>query len=346
MENNWSKSGNNYRIAEISQQMKKLPAAIYKYQLDIFEQPYLSEISEKFDLPTKIYQTERPFIERVKKSWANTTGNFGILLNGVKGTGKSITAEIIANEMNLPVIIIPFKHKSITSFINDIQQDVVIFIDEYDKIFDRYDNSLLSVMDGVLKTDARVMFLMTSNEAHLERNMLQRPSRIRYVKTYGDLPIDVIMEIVDDMLIHKHLRNQTIKFISKLSIITMDLVKCIIQEVNIHEEDPKEFKDFFNISDGNKELYNVYKIEDGKKIEFKTKVTSFPESPFNSVHLEEELYVGGDEVGEIVQINSENEVIVEEQYKDDKTNEWSTRLVTYFIENSDRTHRSFVNFVF
>lgn len=345
MINNWSKSSNNYRIAEVSQQMDKLPVAVYKYQLDMFEQPYLAEIGSHFEMPGKIYETERPFIERVKKSWAHTHGNMGILLNGVKGTGKSITAKVIANEMQLPVIIIPFKHKTLVSFLNEIQQDIIVFIDEYDKIFDRHDNSLLSVMDGVLKTDYRVMFLLTSNDIWLDRNMLQRPSRIRYVKSYTDMTLDQIMEIVDDLLEHKHLKDETIKFISRLGIITMDLVKSIVQEVNIHNEEPSKFADVFNISNGDETRYEVYKVVDGQKELCRTKVTISPQAPFTKDLIECDFYINGNEMGEIIQVNSETEIVVEDYIKDDN-NEWQSVINTYIVDDGSRTHRAFINYVF
>ena len=344
MKNNWSKSSNNYRIAEVSQQMDTLPVAVYKFQIDMFEQAYLSEISSNFELPSKVYDVERSFIDRVKKSWQHTEGNMGLLLNGVKGTGKSITSKIIANEMGLPVIIVPFKHKSLVSFLNEIQQDVIVFIDEYDKIFDRYDNSLLSVMDGVMKTDNRVMFLLTSNEMYLDKNMLQRPSRIRYVKSYKDMGIGTIIQIVEDLLIHPHLKDVTIKFISKLSIITMDLVQSIVQEVNIHEEDPHDFADVFNISDGTTATFDVYKIVKGKKEIVRAKTTIYPQLPFSKVNIEEDFYINGNEMGEIVQVNSETEIVVEEEHKDG--DDWKEVLVTYIVDNGDKTHKAFLDYVF
>ena len=58
--------------------------------------------------------------------------------------------------------------------------------------------------------------------------MLQRPGRLRYVKTFEDLTVGVIMEIVDDKLIHKQHREKTVNFISKLDTITIDIVKAVV----------------------------------------------------------------------------------------------------------------------
>jgi DNA polymerase III gamma/tau subunit len=268
MKNAWHQSGSVFSIDEITSQIDKLPVGVYKLQYNemrnIF---YLTQVSEKFEFPYKVYNTDTQFVNRVKKTWENTQGNMGILLNGIKGTGKTVTAEQICNNMNQPVIIVTHNYKGLTSFLNELQQDVTVFIDEYEKIFDRSSN-LLTVMDGVLKTNARLLFLMTTNNQWIDANMLQRPSRIRYIKQYGDLSLDVIMEIVDDMLIHTHHRKRTIEMIANLPIITMDLVKSIIQEVNIHDEDPSVFKEFFNINGENDtKRFNVYYINnEGEKV--------------------------------------------------------------------------------
>jgi len=276
MKNAWFQSGSNFSIDEVTSQLDKLPVAVYKLQYnEMINKYYLTRISDKFEFPYKLYNTENKFVDRVKKTWDNTTGNMGILLNGIKGTGKTVTAELICNIMEQPVILIPAAYKGLTNFLNELQQDCTIFIDEYDKLFDKYSNSLLTVMDGVLKTNSRLLFLLTSNNQWLEQNMMQRPSRIRYIKQYGDLPLETIIEIVDDMLIHKHHRKQTIAMIASMPIITMDLVKSVIQEVNIHDEAPEEFRSYFNVNGENDRTeYNIYYInEEGQKVLHTPKAT-------------------------------------------------------------------------
>lgn len=348
MNNAWTKSANNYSIREISQQLPLLPVGIYKYQLDQYEQPYLTQIADKFHFPYKIYGVERPFIDRVKRSWAETTGNFGILLNGVKGTGKTVTAEMICNEMNLPVIILPFHHKSIVSFLNEIQQNVIIFIDEFEKIYDGYNNSLLSIMDGALKTKHRLMFILTTNELRVERNLLQRPSRIRYVKTFDDMTLSVIMEVVNDTLLHPELRECTIKMISELPIITMDLVKSIVQEVNIHHEDPELFKSIFNVHADRSDLYNVTCIRDGVKKDIATYATVDPS--FLNVHsVGSDFYINGRYIGRISSVLSENQIVIKESFEfiDDEGETVDKDIDTlYHLEKTTKVHKSFNSYAF
>lgn len=264
MNNNWVTSSNIYALKEISQQSPKLPVAVYKFNvMGMAEEPVLERLFDKFNFPYKIYGLEKDFIDRSKTAFDNTTGNLGIILNGVKGTGKTVTAEQICNNMNLPVIIVPFHHGKLIGFLNEIPQDVVVMIDEYEKIYDGYENSLLTIMDGVLKTQNRIMFVLTTNSLRVDNNLLQRPGRIRYIKAYSDLTIDVIIEIVDDLLIATELRRECIEYISSLEIITIDLVKAIINEVNIFKESPQLFKPYFNAKERRANRVTVHMEIDG-----------------------------------------------------------------------------------
>lgn len=341
----WIEQGSSYWMGESSQQKDNLEPAIYKLQDHPQRGLFLEKICQKFSFAYKIYGINEDFVKRVKKSWDNTTGNFGVLLNGTKGTGKTITAELICNEMNLPVIIIPFKSDHLSNFLNSIQQDVVVFIDEYEKMYDRYNNSLLAIMDGVMKTDNRIMFLLTTNDDSVEGNMLQRPSRIRYVKSYGDLTIDVVMEVVKDTLIYTQFFDDCIKMISELPIITMDLVKSIIQEVNIHEENPYVFKDYFNIHGNKNDLYKLYKInlEGEKEIVGDSVRLNYPN--MLEAYENTEFYISNRYIGIVEKYISNNQCLVSSVETDDKGNDKNI-VTTYIWEKAYRVHSSFSSYAF
>lgn len=273
MNNKWNQSGNRYDVGSVATQKELLDKGVYSIELDpMTGQLYLERLQDDFKFGYKTYGIQQKFIDRVDKTYNNTNGNLGILLNGVKGTGKSVTAKMLCNTLNLPVILITKAYKSIPDFINHIQQDVLILVDEFEKVFvsdDYGDNStsLLTVMDGVLDNGTRRVFLLTTNSLRINENLLQRPGRIRYLKTFTDLDKDTIEMIVDDLLIHPELRDDTIAFISKLKIITVDIVKAIVSEVNIHNEPPTEFENVFNIEKQN-DVYKAYVVnnETGEKI--------------------------------------------------------------------------------
>jgi len=316
MNNQWVQSANNFFIREVSQNVEKLKPAIYKLEQNpVSGELYLSQVLDKYEFPYKVYGIESKFIDRVEKTYNNTIGNLGILLNGTKGTGKTVTAKQICNRLGLPVIIIYQRFDGIPNFINDIQQNVVVFVDEFEKIYMDRDHSVLTIMDGAMDNGFRKVFLLTTNELYINENMIQRPGRIRYLKTYKDLSIDVITEIVDDKLIHTELREVTIDFISQLETITVDIVKAVIDEVNIHNEDPKLFKDIFNIKVMDPK-YNVYELVPGNATPVEiAKNTNIWPTRFNQSHVERErdFEIGNrGDLGTIINVLDENTVVTED----------------------------------
>lgn len=353
MNNQWVRSANNYFIREVSQNVKQLKPAIYKLeQNQMSGELYLSQVLDKYEFPYKVYGIETKFIDRVKKTYDNTTGNLGILLNGVKGTGKTVTSKQICNELGLPVIIIHTRFDGIPNFINDIQQNVVIFVDEFEKIYSDRDHSVLTIMDGAMDNGYRKVFLLTTNELYINQNMIERPGRIRYLKTYGDLSVEAITEIVDDKLIHTDLRKETITFISQLETITVDIVKAVVDEVNIHNEDPKLFKDVFNVKSMDSK-YNVYELVPGSTTPIEiAKNQKISPNKFEQRHVDDEwdFEIGGyDDLGEIISVIDDNTVVTEkwvrERDKNDKIIE-TKKVRTFVIEEVKQYHQNYYNYAF
>lgn len=262
MENKWQKSGNKFYNGDTSDQKDLLDSGIYSLERDPATGVlYLEKLYEQFNFDYKMYGIQSKFIDRVVTTYNNTKGNLGILLNGIKGTGKSVTAKVLSNKFDLPVVLINKNYPGIPDFINSIQQDIVVFIDEFEKIFDERDGSVLTVMDGTLDNGFRRTFLLTTNNLRVNENLIQRPGRVRYLKTFYDLDREIIEMIVDDCLKYPELREDTVSFISRLELITVDIVKAVVAEVNIHRESPEEFKDVFNVKE--RELKtNIYHIKD------------------------------------------------------------------------------------
>lgn len=192
-------------------------------------------------------------------TFENTTSNLGILFNGVKGTGKTITAKIIANKTKLPVILINAPYPGLADFISKINSPCVLFFDEFEKNFNTdkgHDLELLSIMDGVFNSPYRRVFLLTTNKLYINENFIGRPSRIRYKKSFGNLSTDVIMEYLNDCLEDKSRVQEVLSFIDSLAISTIDILKSVVEELNIHKCSINDFKSFINVEQA-KYFYSV-----------------------------------------------------------------------------------------
>ena len=330
----WNADGNALYLGYPSEEFEKLENVIYKVATDPFERPYLVKVADNFTFDYKLYGLESDLIKRVLKTYnATDHGNLGILLNGLKGTGKTVTSKQIANQLNQPIIIVGENKPQYPPFLNSIPQNITIFIDEYEKTFGNASN-MLTIMDGASNSEYRRVFLLTTNELRVESNMIQRPGRVRYLKTFDHLKPVIIKEIIDDILIHKQFTDECVQFISSLETITVDIVKAVLNEVNIHEESPTAFEGIFNV----KKLKGKYNVsireEDGTLTEIASNIGVYPRPTFNESNVGEELEVDGVSVGEIVRVVNFNTVEVEPYELDGKPVGFKDNLMIK-IEDAD-----------
>lgn len=332
--------GGKYFLQQVSNVEEPLAKGVYTLQDDPRSGFYLEKTHDGFNLNHKIYGKETSFVERVTKTFDNTTGNLGILLSGVKGTGKTVTSKLIANSFltqDIPVIIIPQAYNNVQDFISKIPQSVVLFFDEFEKMYPAdYNNSadILTVMEGVRDNGQRRVFLLTTNSLRINDNLIERPGRIRYHKKYTDLTLDVITEIVDDLLENKELKESTIDFISQLKTITVDIVRSVVNEVNIHNEDPKEFGSYFNIKTEENKFDIIQIKEDGAEIPYLRDINLI-------ISESNDVLIRGLKYGKIVAELDNNKYIYDPEDRDDDDNPIKPFMIK--IESRSNIHKSFIS---
>lgn len=239
-QNIWIQDGNTFMkgSAITKAHPEGLPKGIYEVR-ESMTGYYLNKLSDSFVFNYKLYGINNEFIDHFVKTYTNTTGNIGVLFNGIKGTGKTVTAEELCNQLGLPVIIVKSCKEAddmLKFLATQINFDCIFFFDEYEKEF-KESSSVLSFMDGVHNSQYRKVFLLTTNELEINSNLLGRPSRIRYVRSFGNLPEETTLELLNDILIDKSAVEPVLDLIRQMQIITVDLVKALAQEVNIHGVD-------------------------------------------------------------------------------------------------------------
>lgn len=258
--NNLKWAGNPSTISKMSGEnsFDNIPNGVWKLIVTITG-AYLTKVTDKFEFGHKVYGLENDFINYTLKSFEAAEKNMGILLNGLKGCGKTVTAKVLANRTGLPVILVDESTLNHLGFFEDIQQPLCFMFDEFEKIINHKDPSaiapLLSFVDGTA-TATKHMMLFTSNDTQISEYFIDRPGRIRYIKNYGSLTPQVVKEILDDKLVHKEFEAEILEWVAFFKFLTIDILMSIINEVNIHRAGPSVFKNFFN-ADNEKGKYNV-----------------------------------------------------------------------------------------
>lgn len=238
---NWTRSGNNFFSSTSTDVHDKLSPGVYNVCLHPMRGPYLDRVANRLLVPTKVYDLNGDFIKRVLKAYEHQT-QVSALMHGVQGTSKSVTAKIIANTLldrGVPIILVSISFSGLSEFLQTITQEAVVFFDEFEKNFsDRHDNQneFLGLFDGALTSNVRRVYLLTANELNVNKNLLDRPGRIRYLKEFSNLDPDAVRLIVEDKLINKDQIEEVINCILRFRIISIDTIGEFINECNIHND--------------------------------------------------------------------------------------------------------------
>lgn len=223
----------------------KLKPAIYSIECSREEGFFLLNIGETYTLPEKTYGDHTQAAERVIKTHYSKKGNTGILLTGLKGTGKSLFVKTISNMMltlGIPVIQInkPYSGEDIFNFIENLG-DCVLLFDEFGKNYSCYGSSgsqptqagLLSLLDGL--SNSKRLHLFTENKVEsISEYLIDRPGRVHYHFKYNRLSSLVITELCKDMEVPDNVTAELIELSTTVKTLSFDVVKCLINEWKLY----------------------------------------------------------------------------------------------------------------
>jgi hypothetical protein len=308
----WRVEEDTYYLMNPAVEQDQLDNAVYEVEKDGFGRMYLRKKFDKFEFRHEIFGLEEDFIGDVLKTYqSGSMTNLGILLNGIKGTGKTVTCKILCNKLHQPVIIVSSTFDGrIAGFLANIPQDVTIFIDEYEKIFGQ-SSMLLTVMDGVKTSHYRKVFLLTTNSTHIEDNLRQRPTRILFKKEFKDLSPAVVEEVVDHYLTRTQYKEAIIKTVSTLEIITIDIVKSLVMTTDTLDKEPDTFIKIFNVKKKTSN-YNVSLITaKGEKMVIARNVNCWPSPYFSEDEEGYWLEVNNKRLGRITEVKNSHTLEVD-----------------------------------
>lgn len=252
----------------------QLPAQVYCLRFSKFKGFYFESRSD-FDIKEpKIYGVHDAKVEKTFNGFASSNKNFGVILSGAKGIGKSLFAKMLckkAVESGLPVIMIDEAYRGIPSVIEDIEQECVILFDEFDKIFPKsmkdedgnIQDLLLSMFDGM--SNGKKLFVITCNELHkLSDYLVNRPGRFHYHFRFGYPSLDEVEIYMRDKLDPEyHDEIEKVKSFAAKVDLNYDCLCAIAFELNTGISFSEAIKDL-NILNLRDEIYNLALItEDG-----------------------------------------------------------------------------------
>jgi hypothetical protein len=229
----------------------EIPVANWLVKFDQKQMQFYLQRTKDFNVPEKMYGDVKEVADKYLKSFNHYDKNLGVLLSGLKGTGKSMTARYTAIASKLPVLIVSegYGGTEFNQFLSSINQECVILLDEFEKVFrePEHQQSLLSILDGVFPT--KFLFLLTINEvSRMDTYFMNRPGRIHYAKHYKGLEDGIITMVCEDMLEDKSKIPEIVKVCNFLGDVSMDIVTSVIKECNLYkDETPRQLVDSMNL---------------------------------------------------------------------------------------------------
>lgn len=266
-------SGNTFQIyGDSLKTYDELPVGTYDVCFSKFTGFSLQGRNDLVVNEDKIYGPSMQKVKKTLDSFERVDRNFGVILSGRKGIGKSLFARLLAvnaKERNIPMLIVKEYYPGIADFLSSIEQEVVVLFDEFEKTFriggdnGGCQDELLSMFDGL--DGGKKLFVITCNEVRqLSSYLLNRPGRFHYHFILGNPTADEVREYMTDKLNEQyhHLISDVVGF-SLNADVTYDILRAIafelnsgysfeetLADLNITKDTTPKFKVIVEFSDG------------------------------------------------------------------------------------------------
>lgn len=220
----------------------RIPAGTYDVNFDPMG-GYSLSVRPNFKTTEKVYGNHLQMVERMLDRYNKIDGNFGTILGGRKGTGKSMTARIVSEklmEQGIPTILVTENTPGLPRFLQSIEQPVLILIDEFEKIFSKGDKDsedeqvqFLSLFDGLVNNHH--FYLITINDYNkLNQYFIGRTGRFYYDITYSNLSSDEVKDYLADKLDDTSKLNRLANLLYRINV-NYDQLQAITNELNYGE---------------------------------------------------------------------------------------------------------------
>ena len=238
-------SGNTYEVFDDSlRTYDRFPAQSYVVRCSKFKGFYLEKYVDIKINEDKVYGVHTEKVKKVLNSFEKTNRNLGVILSGDKGIGKSLFAKLLSIEAmkkNIPLIVVDKYFPGIASYIESIDQEVMILFDEFDKTFGEVNApdgeaspqaNLLSLFDGV--AGGKKLFVITCNDLKMLNDyLINRPGRFHYHFRFSyPTPVEIKEYLTDKLQAEHYGEIDDIIAFSRRVNLNYDCLRAIAFEIN------------------------------------------------------------------------------------------------------------------
>lgn len=255
---NFIKSGNKIFISPKGMEYELESGRVYTLKYNEWEGTAYFEINENINIPNKIYGNNYDsFINRILQ-WhkRDDVNNTGVLLSGMKGSGKTLTSKIIAKKSGLPIIVVDnnFLSRKLSDTFKKISGNYCIIFDEIDKNERYWDSSqLLGFLDGIETVCKKLVLFTCNDENFANENLIDRCSRIRYYKKFEGLDNNSISNLINEIIKDdKKKQMRCLDLINKFKVKSFDNIVNFLHEVQLYPDS----KELDLLNDLNIEIQN------------------------------------------------------------------------------------------
>jgi hypothetical protein len=247
-------SGTNFFLGQDNPSVrhKTLPTFTYLLKFDPDRGQFYLSVMDNFELPSKLYGTLDKKADRILNTFNDRSGTTGVLLEGEKGSGKTLLTKLISTKalkQDIPTILInwPANGDRFSEFLQSIEQPIILLFDEFEKTYDaEAQKGLLTLLDGVFTS--KKLFLFTSNDHNaIDNHMKNRPGRIYYALKFEGLDPEFVVEYGQDRLKNKTHVNNLAVLAGLVRPLNFDMLKAVVEECNRYEQSPMETLDMLNV---------------------------------------------------------------------------------------------------
>lgn len=228
----------------------ELPVGTYSVMQSM--KGYYLEQQPDIIIDHKVYGDAQKNCNRILNTFFDRRGSTGVILQGEKGSGKTMLAKLLSNDLRKNGIITllintPFSGEAFNTFLSSITQPALVIFDEFEKVYSPdHQNALLTLFDGT-HAGQKLYVVALNDYSRLNGFMKNRPGRFYYSFTYEGLEESFVREYCEDNLNNKSLISSVVNFSSSFSKFNFDMLKAIVEEMNRYNESIGDVTKFLNI---------------------------------------------------------------------------------------------------